>query len=76
MNTTSVEQTVIKYLKTLGTEEKKKVLEFTRLLSSSKIVGIPGKSLLSFAGSIDKKDLKLMQDAIDQDCEKVISDEW
>lgn len=76
MNSTSLEQTVVEYLKRLGIEERRQVLEFARALSVAKPVGVSGQSLLSFAGSIDKKDLNLMRDAIEQDCEKVIADEW
>jgi hypothetical protein len=45
-------------------------------LTKSKIKGVPGKKLLRFAGSIPKKDLQLMSEAIKQDCEQVDTDEW
>jgi hypothetical protein len=45
-------------------------------LTKSKIKGVPGKELLSFADSIPKEDLQLMSEAIKQDCEKVDFDEW
>ena len=64
------------YLKRLGIEEQRQVLEFARALSVTKPVGVSGESLLSFGGSINKKDIKMMRDAIEQDCEKVIADEW
>lgn len=76
MNITPLEQTLSQYLKNLGVEEQKQVLEFARALSLSKRMGVSGKSLLSFAGSIEKRDLDLMQEAIERDCEKVTPDEW
>lgn len=76
MNTTPLEQTISQYLKNLGLEEQKQVLELARALSLSKRTGVPGASLLAFGGSIDKKDLDLMQEAIEKDCEKVTLNEW
>lgn len=37
--------------------------------------GVPGNTLLSFAGTISPKDLSLMENAIEQECEKVDADE-
>lgn len=37
----------------------------------SKLKGVPGKQLLSFAGSIPKEDLQLISEAIEQDCNQV-----
>jgi hypothetical protein len=39
-------------------------------------VGAPGESLLSFAGSIEPDDLKLIAQAIREGCEGVDADAW
>ena len=38
--------------------------------------GIPGKTLLRFAGTIDREDLDKMAEAIQADCESIDSSEW
>ena len=76
MSQVSTEQAIAQYLKNLGEKEQQEVLEFARALSKSKPRGVSGESLLSFAGSIDRKDAELMQQAIDSDCERVSADEW
>ena len=38
--------------------------------------GVPGKQLLSFAGTIPVADLKTMEHAIEDTCEKVDLNEW
>jgi hypothetical protein len=60
----------------LPSEQQRRVLEFARALAKSKISGIPGKNLLRFAGSIDSEDLKVIEQAIAEGCEKVNLDEW
>jgi hypothetical protein len=74
--TTSISDQIIEQLKMMPQDLQYQVLEFARNLTKSKIKGVPGKELLSFAGSIPKEDLQLMSEAIKQDCEKVDFDEW
>lgn len=38
--------------------------------------GVPGASLLRFAGLIGAEDIALMQQAIQSDCEQATHDEW
>jgi hypothetical protein len=52
------------------------VLEFVRALAKSKVRGTPGWQLLRFANSIPLDDLQLMHEVIEQDCERVDTDEW
>jgi len=52
------------------------VLEFVRALVKAEVRGTPGSQLLRFAGSIPPDDLKLMREAIEQDCERVDLDDW
>ncbi len=64
---------VIEQLTTLPCELQWRVLEFTRALAASVPSGIPGQQLLRFAGTISQEDIRLVQQVIDQDCERVDS---
>ncbi len=64
---------VIEQLRTLPYELQWRVLEFTRALAASVPSGIPGQQLLRFAGTISQEDIRLVQQVIDQDCERVDS---
>ena len=55
----------------MGTE-----LDFARALVVTCPKGVPGKHLLSFAGTIPAADLKAMGQAIEDSCEKVDLNEW
>lgn len=61
-------------LGTLPVAQQYQVLEYARTLASP--TGVPGASLLKFAGSIDEDELDRMSQAIEEGCEKVDSDEW
>ncbi len=58
------------YVRALIREDKK------RYIAQPDIAGTAGDSLLRFAGAIADEDLKDIAQAIDEDCEKVDSDEW
>lgn len=75
MNTPVVEK-VIKQLETLPDDLQQQVLVFVQGLSHSAKRGVPGQTLLQFAGSIPQDDLRLMEEAIEAGCEQVDSDEW
>lgn len=76
MNTKLISEEILKQLRQLEIEQQQQVLEFTRTLIRSRQAGVPGKSLVPFAGSIPGNDLELMQRAIDEGCEKIATDEW
>jgi hypothetical protein len=67
---------VLEQLKALPSELQWRVLEFTRALSLSTPHGVPGQQLLRFAGSIPLEDVKIMNDVIQQECERVDVNEW
>lgn len=56
---------------------QKKVLEFTSSVEEAEpLKGVPGSVLLQFVGTIDKEDLRLMEEAIEEGCEKIDEDGW
>ena len=76
MAESSVEKDILNEIHRLGQEEQARVLEFARSLGEAKLPGVPGRSLLRFAGTIDKRDLEEMARSIDDACERVDPDEW
>lgn len=76
MNSSIIDK-VYQLLKVMPPNLQQQVLEFTRnLADSTTMQGVPGSQLLRFAGTIPLDDLKLMSEAINQDCEQVDIDEW
>lgn len=71
-----VKKEIINQIERLDYEHQKRVLDFVRALFITGTKGVPGKQLLSFAATIPKDDLKIMAQAIEENCEKVDLDEW
>ncbi len=67
---------VVEQLKLLPQELQWRVYEFTRALATSTPRGVAGQQLLRFSGAIPSDELQVMQQAIDQDCERVDSNDW
>jgi hypothetical protein len=55
----------------MNREQEKRLIERPRTPATERTRGVPGKDLLRFAGTIDAEDLKLMEQAIEEDCEVV-----
>ena len=71
-----VKKEIIQQIGRLDYEHQRRVLDFARALAVTGSKGVPGKQLLSFAGSIPVADLKAMEHAIEDSCEKVDLNEW
>ena len=71
MKDTSVEKEILDELHKLEKGQQTEVLEFVRSLTRSEMEGVPGKTLLRFAGTIDREDLAKMTETIQADCESV-----
>nr|VFJ47581.1 MAG: hypothetical protein BECKFM1743C_GA0114222_100471 [Candidatus Kentron sp. FM]VFK07579.1 MAG: hypothetical protein BECKFM1743B_GA0114221_100451 [Candidatus Kentron sp. FM] len=56
--------------------QQEKALKFIEELSLAKGRGAPGERLLKYAGSIAPDDLKIMDEAIQNDCGKIDINEW
>lgn len=75
MTLTTLEQEILARLHRLTPPQQREVLAFVRTLGNTP-VGIPGRELLAFAGSIEPHDLLTLQQAINEGCEQVNLDEW
>ncbi len=76
MVSATLEQEIREQLKSLDAEQQRQVLAFARELAATGIRGVPGHTLLRFAGTIDSNDLAAIAQVIEEDCEKVDRDEW
>ncbi|MBW6521832.1 MAG: hypothetical protein K0A99_12630 [Desulfoarculaceae bacterium] len=72
----TVKKQIINQMGLLDYEHQRRVLDFARALVVTCPKGVPGKQLLSFAGTIPADDLKVMEQAIEDSCEKVDQNEW
>ena len=75
MSTPIIEQ-VVEELKGLPDEQQRQVLEFARSLTISTPRGTPGRDLLKFVGTIPKESAELMRKAVEEDCERIDTNEW
>ena len=73
MDTTIIER-VVREMENMPRDQQYRVLEFARALTIPR--GVPGRELLKFAGTIPAEDLRLMSEAIEEDCERIDPDEW
>lgn len=71
----TIELKILSTVRQLSDTQKAKLLDFIESLVSIETLHTP-IHLLQFAGSIPKKDLQEMQEAIEQDCGKIDHDEW
>jgi hypothetical protein len=71
-----LETEICEYLHQLSLEQQHHVLEFVRALVAAQVRGVPGQSLLRFAGTIDASDLATMAQAIDDGCEHIHGEDW
>ena len=76
MRNTSIEKQILDRLQNLEESQQLQVLNFATFLTTNNNIGVPGKSLLNFAGSIPEEDIELMSRAIDEECRKIDLDEW
>jgi len=72
MRNTALKSEIMHHIVELLPEQQRKVLDFVRALETAKPRGVPGKSLLSFAGVIPPEDLRDMSEVIEQGCEKAL----
>jgi hypothetical protein len=74
-----IQSEVLSYLGQLPVDAQARVASFARDLvqpNAPKKVGVPGKDLLKFAGTIPHEDCVEMLKAIEEDCEQIDHNEW
>ena len=59
----------------LGPDAQRRVLQYVRSLKQGD-TGTPGTVVADFAGAIEGDDLRLIQTAIENGCERVDLNEW
>jgi len=76
MVTPTLETEIQEQVLQLPLEQQRQVLEFAKALVAARLKGVPGKTLVRFAGLVETDDLTLMKQAIEEDCEQVQPNEW
>jgi hypothetical protein len=74
MATHSISREIFAELIKLNVNQKRQVLKFVRSLKLPPRAS--GESLLRFAGTLDFDDSQQMSEAIENGCERIITDEW
>lgn len=72
----TIERQLHEELTGLNVAQQRRVLEYARAMASEKPRGVSGTALLGLIGLIPPDELKLMADAIEEDCGQVNLDEW
>jgi hypothetical protein len=72
----TLEQELREHLSHLPLEQQRQVVDFARALALTRVRGVPGHTLLQFAGTIEADDVATMAQAIEDGCEQVNSSEW
>lgn len=63
-------------IRALSPGQQRRLLDFAQDLGDAGSRGVPGSTLLQFAGAIEPSDLSDMARAIEEHCEEVDRDEW
>jgi hypothetical protein len=71
----TLEQELHEHLSHLAIEQQRQVVDFARALAVTRVRGVPGQTLLQFAGAIEADDVATMAQAIADGCEQVNSNE-
>lgn len=74
MEKTEIRQQILSALDHLNKRQQESLLAFIKSLIEKKSNNKP--DILKMSGKIEKDDLKLMEKAIQEDCEKINPDEW
>jgi hypothetical protein len=75
----AIQSELLSFLGQLPVDDQARVVDFARALAGSeksKKVGVPGKDLLRFAGTITDEDARQMIEAIEEGCEQIDASQW
>ena len=73
---TILERELHEQLEQLPARQQRRVLDFARGLASTRMLGVPGSTLLPFAGTITPDDLETIAQAVEKDCETINPNGW
>lgn len=71
-----LEDQILAHLSGLSDDQQERILEYARTFSESASRTVQGRDLLAFAGTIQPDELRLMAQAIDENCERIDPSEW
>jgi hypothetical protein len=74
-----IQSELLSYLGQLPVDDQVRVVNFARNLAEpprAKKLGVPGKDLLKFAGTISSEDAQQMIQAIEEGCEQIDASKW
>lgn len=74
MEKTEIRQQILSALDHLNQRQQERLLAFIKSLIERKSKSKP--DIIKMSGTIEKDYLNLMEKAIEEDCEKINSDEW
>jgi len=74
MTISPITQQIMSQVERFSPEQQRRVLDFVRLLARP--AGRSGKDILHLAGGIDPKDLEIMRQVADEECEGIDPDGW
>lgn len=73
----AIEQQIREQLDQMAPDQQRQVLDFARTVAQlSRPTGVPGTALLPFAGAIPPDDLRMMAQAIAEECERIDVGGW
>ena len=71
-----IEKELHEQITRLKEDQQLRLLEFARSLADPRGKGEAGRTLLRFAGTIEKDDIVTIGTAIDDGCERINPNEW
>lgn len=71
-----LQEEIIEQLSCLPDAQQQQVLAYARSLSPSKPFGVPGETMLQFAGMIPLDELEQMERDIEEGCEQIDLSQW
>jgi hypothetical protein len=72
----ALQRELMDQLSRLAEEHQERVLEFARSLASKPPIGRPGQDWLGWSGLIPAQDLREMERAIEEGCERIDENGW
>ena len=73
---TTVRDKIINRLDALTVEQQQKILEIMESMDARPPVGVPGSSLLHYAGTLSKEEADEMMRVIEEECERIDPSDW